>query len=53
MYFIFTTAAGTVLMGVVVFPKTWPAAVDGSHGEAVVHVLYCKNSVKLVLQNLP
>lgn len=52
MYFIFTTAAGTVLVGVVVSPKTWPTAVDGSHGEAVVHVLDCRNSLKLRLQNV-
>lgn len=53
MDFIFTAAAGAVLVGVVVFPKTWPAAVDGSHGETVFHVLYCRNSVKLILQNVP
>lgn len=52
MYFIFTAAAGAVLVGVVAFPKTWPAAVDGSHGEAVIHILNCRNSVKLILQNM-
>lgn len=52
MCFIFTAAAGAVLVGVVAFPKTWPAAVDGSHGEAVVHVLNCRNSMKLILQNV-
>lgn len=53
MYFIFTAAAGAVLVGAVVFPKTWLTAVDGSHGEAVVHIPYFRNNPKLLLQNVP
>lgn len=52
MDFIFTAAAGAVLVGVVVFPKTWPTAVDESHGEAVFHILDGRNSMKIILQNV-
>lgn len=50
--FLFTTAASTVLVGDIIFPKTWSTAVNVGNREAVVHVVDCRGSLKLVLQSV-
>lgn len=50
--FLFTAAASTVLVGDIIFPKTWSTAVNVGNREAVVHVVDCRGSLKLVLQSV-
>ena len=52
LYFVFTAAASAAPVGDVVLPKTRATAVNVSKREAVLHVVYCRNSSKLVLQSV-
>lgn len=52
LYFIFTTAVRTAPVRDTVLPKAWSAAVNVSNGEAVLHVVYCRDRLELVPQSV-
>lgn len=52
LYFIFTTAARTALVADIILPKAWSAAVNVSNGEAVLHVVDCRDSLEFMHQSI-